>query len=1777
MSARKPPGIDARRAQDFRAEMLTRARSWLRNWSLDESPGDFGVALLDVASRFFTHVAERLDRAGEKQALGFLDWLAVRGKAAKPARMPVAFKLADAARERVTAPKGTRLQASVDGATVVFETETPVRLVPGSLDQLVGVDATGDRYFLAPPGMTSLDPLDPRPDLWMLKNFANQGTDALQLDPALGLDKGAFIEFGGNQYRVLEAKDDLVKIEPGVQNVGGQPAGTVVTRVGKFAPFGGTAHNEQQHVVYLGDKDLFNIETAAVIEVHGTNSKLGGATWEYFGKSATDDEAKWRSLPAAPDSKQRPGILTLEKPVGSVEPTDVDNVKGARWLRAWQTTVADATGILDTDALSVIINPDSLKEACPATGSAAPGAEAGAEGFANTTALAFTGPFYPLGKEPKQFDTFYLGSADAFSKEGAKVSVCFEMSDPTANAFSVLREGLFANRVLASVGGDGALHLIEVDTSNGSLRPFLNHVPLQPNVNGAAVRLDAKPKFRLPIWAVEENGLIPSNVSAPVNPLGNIFGTPFGGGLFGIGQFGFLGLPLNNPFYVATTAGTSVWVYKEFPSFTLFSKWTQFGSVAGPNNATSIDGLVRLRDDATAAGAKLFALCGGGLFSHSAALSQATDNWVPVPLTHSPAANAGGEFVLKAISPIETMDSLGRWHGSLTDGMVGLFTNRTTALVYFIGTGGDCVALDDAKPAEAATQPAAAHIGSSLYVFWQNEKPPPANPSNPPDPAVLRVAKVDPNNLGAARATDEDAPVPLPGDDSPAIIEGGLLEIGPHATQIKLLASGTRENKNWILSWGPYSGDPKEYFESKLPSGIGPLGGAPTALENFVVVPGTQSDAWVARWDASLHREFEVELRSGVVVPASLSPAIARHDWIGVLTTSTTQLDLAEVGQFADLLGTELFLSLDQPFGVGAGNAELVVFRLASNQPGFTATLVDSSTMTLDPNDPDTEDEEWLIIIDGNGFQPVQVDDIDTNRDAALKGTPNLTGTIHYWRGERIPGRVAPYMELDPNQNGNWDASLLDFTTLSFAGCTPAIQRAKAFAVTGTNRPLRVVMSTAWEVNPANPVACALDAAFGNWSRQLSENPSNPKLAWEYWNGRAWDTLSITKDDTQNFKVTGRLDFTVPVALVPTDVGGKTNYWIRARLIEGDYGREIVTVVTKPNPNVQNSTIQEVVHDTSNFHPPYVVNMRIRYSVSKALMPTYLLTRDSGSLRDQSDANRTPGAHIEAFVPLSVLMSRLTRTTPAESEVKGDADPAAGCACAEEPAATPVAPPAKTAATAAGNDLSLFLGFNAELREEPVNVLLLVDEQPHDRLAPLAVEALVNDRFDPITVKDATRALGESGVLSMSFPVVPSPRDLFGQSRTWLRLRPSRADPDTPWKPVIRGAYFNATWAAATETLTREPLGSSDGRPGLTLRVARPPLLQDSLELRVREPLDGEERKAMLAADTSADPDATSVKSDIPEMAGDWVLWRQVPDPSDYGPQDRVYSLDEALGEVRFGDGIHGMIPPIGRDAVVAFKYQRTEPPVAGSGDEVPANAVEARSPLNLVTPVESVESAVSAEHAAGGAPPESTQRVLKFGNSRLRHRERAITARDFEDLALASSPDIAQARAFKSPRALRLVVAMRGEDPLPDAPQRRELRSLLEESASPLLGGAAISIGGPRLRALRIALVLRVESLDDAGDTARAVRDRLKSFFDSASGGVEGIGWPIGAAPAEDDIAFALADAPKLEGIAKIRMLEVLRDETEDAWRPAVRSDELVRLAKDGVRIEFETLEVEA
>ena len=195
-----------------------------------------------------------------------------------------------------------------------------------------------------------------------------------------------------------------------------------------------------------------------------------------------------------------------------------------------------------------------------------------------------------------------------------------------------------------------------------------------------------------------------------------------------------------------------------------------------------------------------------------------------------------------------------------------------------------------------------------------------------------------------------------------------------------------------------------------------------------------------------------------------------------------------------------------------------------------------------------------------------------------------------------------------------------------------------------------------------------------------------------------------------------------------------------------------------------------------------------------------------------------------------------------------------------------------------------------------------------------------------------------------------------------------------------------------------------------------------------------------------------------------------------------------------------------------------------------------------------------------------------------MRHRDRVVTARDIEDLALQRSADVVQARCFPRSGFVRLVVAMRGANPVPSAAQVRELRrALLEGAPASLSAPKALRITGPTIRRLRVELTLRVDELEHAGALAEGVKRRLSALFDAAIGGPSQEGWPLGANPLEEDIALALIDAPHLDSIVEVVFEEIATDGSTRAWPAALAPHELAMLDDDPIRIHIATAEVVA
>src|SRR5262245_2307464 len=231
---------------------------------------------------------------------------------------------------------------------------------------------------------------------------------------------------------------------------------------------------------------------------------------------------------------------------------------------------------------------------------------------------------------------------------------------------------------------------------------------------------------------------------------------------------------------------------------------------------------------------------------------------------------------------------------------------------------------------------------------------------------------------------------------------------------------------------------------------------------------------------------------------------------------------------------------------------------------------------------------------------------------------------------------------------------------------------------------------------------------------------------------------------------------------------------------------------------------------------------------------------------------------------------------------------------------------------------------------------------------------------------------------AVAHPLDPALRD-DAKVMCWLRIGP--LDTTSP-SPKLRYIGFNVVAVTNVVTVTGELLGTSDGRPGLRFQLAHGNVQPGTLEVGVQESV---EANALL------------------------VTWSEVPSLDGAGPNDRVFELDPEAGMVTFGDGRHGRVVPlvVTGGNVIALRY-RWGGGVAGEMDAGTITVSAAQ--------FNGLGSVVNFVVARGGRDAETLEMAKLRARKELSTRSRAVTAGDFEWIAL-QTPKVRVRRAIVVPR----------------------------------------------------------------------------------------------------------------------------------------------------------------
>ena len=634
--------------------------------------------------------------------------------------------------------------------------------------------------------------------------------------------------------------------------------------------------------------------------------------------------------------------------------------------------------------------------------------------------------------------------------------------------------------------------------------------------------------------------------------------------------------------------------------------------------------------------------------------------------------------------------------------------------------------------------------------------------------------------------------------------------------------------------------------------------------------------------------------------------------------------------------------------------------------------------------------------------------------------------------------------------------------------------------------------------------------------------PQDVKLLWEFWDGDAWTELGTSEiaarririvaqsgesperqfsDSTQVLSESGDISFKFPKGSVPLNFNGQTNYWIRARIVAGDYGKEAHL------EHVSGNLIERELHKEgkfvlvpATFAPPSIHSITVDYEVNKESQPDTVLTYNDF---DYAKIEPTSG-NFKPFLPVAPNQSLPTLyfgfTLP--------------------PSSAPVAPLFPNRA------VSIYVGMSSVVAGPAVD--------PSSSSLTATWEYWNGAGWTRLTVLDDTRGVRRAGLIRFLAPSDFALGEQFVQRRYWLRLR--QGDPQ--FTPTFNQVLLNTTMAVQGTTFSNEILGSSNGTPSQKFRAMQPPVLAEQ-RLEVREPtVPPREERARILADEGDDA-ITRVPE--PTGLGDafWVRWREVPNFYGSGPRDRDYLLDRLTGEITFGDGIYGMVPPA-LPSNLRLSYRSG----GGITGNKPANAL-----TQLKSAIPSVQKASNSEAASGGTDSEPDAALLERGPRSLRHGGRAVTREDFEDLAKLASREVARAKCLPlfdltqdpdakhtKPGVVSLIVAPRSTDPKPEPSQDLFDRVRTYIDARRQLVGD-LKLVGPEYVRVDLECEIAVCDPEAASEVELAAKSAIEGYLHPVAGGRNGTGWEFGEEAQRSDF-FGLIEA--IPGVSHVRELRV-------------------------------------
>ena len=659
-----------------------------------------------------------------------------------------------------------------------------------------------------------------------------------------------------------------------------------------------------------------------------------------------------------------------------------------------------------------------------------------------------------------------------------------------------------------------------------------------------------------------------------------------------------------------------------------------------------------------------------------------------------------------------------------------------------------------------------------------------------------------------------------------------------------------------------------------------------------------------------------------------------------------------------------------------------------------------------------------------------------------------------------------------------------------------------------------------------------------------------PQLSWEFWDGESWSLLPIQgneweKNLSENIKPNESNEpkpttYELTIYRMPevklTRVNGKENYWTRVRLVGGNYGKEYEIVNSNEIINAEGNKVLCAKVVPGNFFPPQITNLKINY----------IAESDSSGANNETDKLKPPEY---IFTENNLIFKSCLEELVKNKGFKPF-----------EP--LPDIPPA------------IYFGFDKELKKGPFSLFINVDESieyPEEFLPKVKWQYLINvdpEVWEELEVLDETAGFTKKGMVQFNIPGKMQASRLFGLgNQYWIRAVNiqfnekttnetsivqkngqevlASIDPECrtdfeffniefsseyyqKYSPKVLGFYLNSIWAVQSKTIHDELLGSGNGEVNQNYKLVNAPVISETIWINEFTTLSEKDRKILLA-----EPNRVKLIQDSKDNITDfWVRWIRVNDFLDSESKDRHYTIDKTDGDISFGNGKRGMVPPIGSDNIKAI-YS-----IGGSK----SGNFDASKISKLQSSIAFVDKVFNPISSSGGTETEDIDTLLKRAPTIFKKRDRATALEDYEWLAKKASDQVARVKALPNFNAERkfntgwvtvvIVPESSSSKPVPSSELKRRVTSYLKERCP---AGVTLRVIPPYYITIDVSTELITASINAIPVIEKEARNKISEFLHPLTGGTEGNGWRFGGSLCISDIYSVLGKISDVDYVNKL------------------------------------------